>query len=229
MSKPLEKQRAIELRRAGLSYREIRRQVPVAKATLSLWLRSVGLSKPQKQRLTVKRLLAARRGWEKLRKEKLARVAAIWEDAGQEAARWLAAREMLWLIGTVLYWAEGQKVKEWASRERFCFTNMDPRVLLIVRDWLRAYCGVSDGDMELALYIHSDADVSAAQRFWCDTLAISQRELRIYFKRPNPNTRRRNIGRTYYGTMRLSVRRSTALSHRVMAWIQSVARHCGVG
>lgn len=49
-----EKKKAIELRKQGLSYREILEQIPVAKSSLSLWLRSVGLSKKQKQRLTEK-------------------------------------------------------------------------------------------------------------------------------------------------------------------------------
>ena len=56
MSKPEEKWKAVELRRKGLSYREILQHVPVAKSTLSLWLRTVGLSRPQTQRLTEKRL-----------------------------------------------------------------------------------------------------------------------------------------------------------------------------
>src|SRR5207247_3622548 len=51
MAKPVERERAIELRRHGLSYREIRAQVPVAKSTLSLWLRQVGLANAQRQRL----------------------------------------------------------------------------------------------------------------------------------------------------------------------------------
>ena len=41
------KEKAIKLRRRGYSYREIMREIPVAKSTLSEWLRSVGLSKHQ--------------------------------------------------------------------------------------------------------------------------------------------------------------------------------------
>lgn len=56
IEKTLEKLKAIKLRREGLSYREILRYVPVAKSTLSLWLRDVGLAKRQTQRLTKKDL-----------------------------------------------------------------------------------------------------------------------------------------------------------------------------
>src|SRR5207249_316451 len=84
LAKPVERERAIELRRHGLSYREIRAQVPVAKSTLSLWLRQVGLAKAQRQRLTERRLAAAHRGSQKRHIECLARVAAIHNSAIQE-------------------------------------------------------------------------------------------------------------------------------------------------
>ena len=57
-----EKNKAIELRKQGLSYKEILEQISVAKSSLSLWLRNVGLSKKQKQRLTEKKLKSALRG-----------------------------------------------------------------------------------------------------------------------------------------------------------------------
>lgn len=40
ISKIEEKQRAIELRRDGLSYNEILKLIPVAKSTLSVWLKN---------------------------------------------------------------------------------------------------------------------------------------------------------------------------------------------
>ena len=51
LAKIEEKQKAIALRKRGYSYSEILAEVPVAKSTLSLWLRSVGLAKKQKQLL----------------------------------------------------------------------------------------------------------------------------------------------------------------------------------
>ena len=42
------REEAIALRRGGLSYREIRDQLPVSKSTLSLWLRDVPLTEEQR-------------------------------------------------------------------------------------------------------------------------------------------------------------------------------------
>ena len=70
IEKTQEKQRAITLRKQGLSYNEILKKVPVSKSSLSLWLRSVGLAKEQKQRLTEKKLTSMKRGWEACRAKK---------------------------------------------------------------------------------------------------------------------------------------------------------------
>ena len=87
MSKPDEKLKAIELRRRGLSYREVLRHVPVANSTLSLWLRQVGLSRTQTQRLTAKRLAAGRRGGEKVRALRQERIRQTRGEAEHEARR----------------------------------------------------------------------------------------------------------------------------------------------
>ena len=67
-----EKQKAIKLRREGKSYSEILQVVKVAKSTLSLWLREVGLSVPQKQQLTAKRLAGIMKGGLAKRNQRLA-------------------------------------------------------------------------------------------------------------------------------------------------------------
>ena len=48
------KEKAVKFRKQGLSYSEILKQIPVAKSTLSLWLKSVNLSNKQSQRLAEK-------------------------------------------------------------------------------------------------------------------------------------------------------------------------------
>ncbi len=85
MSKPEEKRKAIELRTGGLSYKDILQSAPVAKSTLSLWLRDVGLSVPQRQRLTARKLAAAHRGGEKVHLMRLERAARTFAEAEEEA------------------------------------------------------------------------------------------------------------------------------------------------
>lgn len=223
MSKLLERKRAIALRISGLSYSEIRRKVPVARSTLSEWFRNVGLSKRQKQRLTSKKLAAAYRGARKVHEQKLLRVRRLMWHANREARELLRAREMRWAIGTALYWAEGCKIRD-SGYERFCFTNTDPAMILFIRGWLRRCCSVGRSDIMYALYIHQSADIQAARRFWIRLLGIASANLRIYFKKHNRSPHRHYVNRLYRGTIRLTVKRSTALNWRISAWIRAMAR-----
>ena len=65
------KNKAIKLRTKGKTYSEILKEIPVAKSTLSLWLRKVGLSKSQKQRITKKRVKAGLKGAQKRREQRI--------------------------------------------------------------------------------------------------------------------------------------------------------------
>lgn len=120
-----EKAEAIKLRKQGFSYSEILKEVPVAKSTLSLWLRSVGLAKRQKQRLTEKKLAALRRGWEVCRMKKLAQVKEIKNKAEKEVPH--LSKKDFWVAGIILYWAEGAKEKEYRRGEKVSFSNSDPQ------------------------------------------------------------------------------------------------------
>lgn len=221
--KVAEKTLAIELRRRGFSYSEIQEKVPVSQSSLSLWLRAIELSAAQRERLANRKisgqLLAART----VREARVRRVEAIGLAAQEEARNLLSSRDSLWLIGTVLYWAEGAKLKPWRSKRRVCFTNMDPRMIRAFRAWLFRYCNILPSEIIFALCIHSTANVARARRFWSRELSVNQHEIRTYFKRPNVVTRRKNIGEVYYGTMRVEVLRSTSLLYRIEGWIKTIA------
>ena len=140
MTKADLKTKAIELRKKGLSYSEIRKEISVAKATLSLWLKSVGLSKSQKQRLTQKKLEAGLRGAQKRKEQRLALTAAIKQSAAQEIGS--LDRQSLWLIGAALYWAQGNKQKENSVSCGIKFSNSDAQMLLFFYRWLLDFCGI---------------------------------------------------------------------------------------
>ena len=181
-----------------------------------------------KQRLAQKKAAGQPEAARKVHELKLARIAKTSILAESEASRFLDLRELLWVIGTVLYWAEGTKIKQWSHKEQVQFTNMDPDMIRVVRGWLVRYCSMTSDDFDYAPYIHPDGDVTSAQKFWSDNLGIPQERLRTYFKKHNPSTRRKHVGRTYYGTMRMTVRRSALLTHRITGWIRAIAARCGV-
>ena len=154
IAKQNEQKTAIDLRKKGFSYKEILSEVPVAKSTLSLWLRSVGLSKRQKQRLTLKRLEASKRGAEKKRNQRLITTKEIKEKAKAEINKLNLNHEKLWLMGIMLYWAEGSKEKEDCRTSAVKFSNSDPFMHNIFAKWLIKVCKVHENHIIYELYIH---------------------------------------------------------------------------
>src|SRR3989344_8301860 len=109
-AKTTEKEAAVALRRRGFSYSQILGVIPVAKSTLSLWLREVGISKRQQQKITTRRLAAAHRGGEIRKQDRVRRQTDIYRQAEQEIGT--VSKRELWLMGIMLHWAEGSKEKE---------------------------------------------------------------------------------------------------------------------
>lgn len=225
--KTTEKEKAINLRKQGFSYSEILREVAVAKSTLSLWLRSVGLSKKQKQRLTEKKLAAMKRGWESCHNKRLKITQEIRKKA-EEEIKYISKRD-LWMMGIALYWAEGAKEKEnsrWCGR--VAFSNSDPYMILLFKKWLKEICLVSKKELAFDLYIHETANWKNAKKYWANILSISEESIKLYFKKHKINTKRKNIGINYYGLIRLQVKKSTNLNRKIQGWINGICKNCRV-
>jgi len=222
--KEQERGKAINLRKQGLSYNEILREVPVAKSTLSVWLKDIGLAKAQKQRLTEKRRAAQQKAQQACRNIRITREAAIIEEAQQEIGN-ISKREF-WLIGAALYWAEGSKQKTNLVSQRVCFNNSDPKMILLFDKWMREVCGRERRGIAYSLYIHTTGDVERAKKFWSKLLDTAIEK--VYFKKGNPKTNRKNIQDSYYGLLRIEVLKSTDLNRKIKGWNLGIIDGLGV-
>jgi transcriptional regulator with XRE-family HTH domain len=229
MAKLKEKTKAIKLRKKGLSYSEILKKIPVAKSTLSLWLRSVGLSKTQKQRLTKKKLVAALRGSEVKKKQRLLITKEIRDKARKDIKK-LSERE-LWLIGIVFYWAEGSKQKEHNVSQVVEFSNSDPRAIRIFIKWLLNICKLPKQDIQFRIYLHENNKerLDDVQKYWSKITQFSIKNFqKITWKKHKINTNRKNIGKKYFGVLTVKVKKSTNLNRKIEGWIQGIDKNCRV-
>ena len=227
--KESEKTKAIELRKKGFSYVEILKSVPVAKSTLSLWLRSVGLSKKQKQKLTEKKLASMERGWLKWKQKRVDFVEKTKAQARADVKN-ISARE-LWLIGVALYWAEGAKEKEKSVSQQVNFNNSDPLMANLFLRWLREVAKVNEEDLVYEIYIHENSknNLDKVKKYWAEKLKIGINKLdRVYFKRNKIKTNRKNISDNYFGLVRIRVRKSSTLNRRISGWVEGITNYCGI-
>jgi hypothetical protein len=220
---------AIKLRKDGYSYSEILRHVPIAKSTLSLWLRSVGLSKEQKQRLTLKKLAAARKGAEMRRQDRIKRTKRIVKSAIRDVNK--VDRNTLKLMGVMLYWAEGSKEKTYRPTTGVIFSNSDPLMCKLFLKWLKEIVGVKKERIEFEIYVHETAKDKIKQicGFWAVQTGFAMVNFdKIYFKKANLLVKRRNTGEDYHGLLRIRVKKSTDLNRKIAGWIEGVCIQCGM-
>ncbi len=224
-TKIIEKEKAIALRKDGKTYSEILKVVPVAKSTISLWFKDVGLSIPEKQKITAARLAAGKRGGVAKRKQRVEKSNFLVRNAKDEIGE-ISDRE-LFLIGIALYWAEGSKQKEHNTSQQLSFGNSDPSMIKCFLCWLLKL-GIPKEDIVFQLYIHTSGNVGKAVRFWSEVVDIPPQIIqeRVYFKRGNPKTSRKNVGEGYNGLLRLSVKRSTDLNRKVFGWTRGIVKNC---
>ncbi len=203
-----------ELRRMGLSYREISAVIPVHKGTLSGWCADVELTAEQAFRLTEKRqMLESRRrlGAARRVRARLER-AAIRSAAQHEAIKHIA--DPAWVAGVVAYWSEGTKGKE------LHFANSDGELVTLFMNWAHKYLDVSIDRFTIALHLHSGQAEGERRAFWSDQTGIPLTQFRKTFIKPEGTGHRKN--HLYAGTASVRVARSGPLLQRVLGWIDAL-------
>lgn len=229
LAKIEEKAKAIELRKQGLSYKEILEKVPVAKSSLSLWLKAVGLSKKQKQGLTEKKLAGMKRGWNTRHENRILLTEKIKNIAKSEINR--LTKKEFWLIGIALYWGEGNKEKNSRPGSGVKFSNSDSKMIEIFLKWLLDIVQEKREKIYFEIYIHQNCKnrLNEVINYWADCTGFSKDNFsRIYFKKNKINTKRKNVGNDYYGLLRVCVKSSSILQRRIEGWISGIYKHCEI-
>jgi hypothetical protein len=102
--------------------------------------------------------------------------------------------------------------------DRVAFINSDPALIRFFLLFLDV-AGIHRGRLIFRVYIHQDADVGAAERFWLAAVDAEPSQFRkTVLKRHNPVTTRRNTGDGYRGCLRVDVRSSADLYGKIEGW-----------
>jgi hypothetical protein len=204
-----------------LDYEEIAAALGVAKSSVSLWVRDLarpaGLSYEECRKRAAE---GARRYWAAERPVREASRLAAREAAGSEIGG-LTKRELI-IAGTIAYWCEGTKNKPGRRADRVVFMNSDPGLIRFFLRFLQI-TGTAKEDAIFRVYIHENADVESAQRFWLEVTGASADQFRTpALKRHNPKTIRKNVNEDYHGCLRIDVRRSSSLYRRIEGWSAAI-------
>lgn len=203
---------AVALRKKGLSYNEIRRQVPVTKSSLSLWLKHIRLSKKHRDRLYTKQIQILSRGTPSQVERRKREIALINESARKEISLPLSF-ETNRFLGAALYWAEGSKTKN------FEITNSDPILIAFMTQWFERMFGISPSTLKAYLNIYPQQNEMEIKQFWSEITGISIQNFGKSFIKPAGKGFKKN--NLYYGTIKVYVPKGTDMRHKTLAWIQT--------
>jgi hypothetical protein len=206
------KYKAFELRRAGLSYKEIRAIIPVSKSTLSNWVSGLKLTEEEKLRL--EKNVSKGRDYSRYMagltntRKRIEREKVVKDEAEKEFE--LYKTNVLFFTGIALYWAEGGK-----KSKSFQFVNSDPEMIVLIIKWMEKFLKISKKTIKYRLYIHKPYANEKCEEFWALRIGISTSEFQKTVYKPTIHNVKKNI--EYKGCFALVIN-SVDLFRKIMTW-----------
>ena len=213
------KYKAIELRKRGLSYREIRISVPVSKDTISRWCKDIVLTERQKIKLLSMKMYGQKKGSliaaENKRVNRIKRTDEIIQDAKKEIG--ILSQRDEFLVGIAIYAGEGDKYDGKGG-----FSNANPYMIKFMATWLQQYCNLPLSRIRGALWLRENLDETKAKVFWSSLTGIPLSQFQkthIVKIDPIKKAYRKNIHEYGIFSIRFS---DSAVHRRLMGWIYAV-------
>lgn len=216
--KKLEKLKARELRKEGWSINDIKDKLNVAKSSVSLWVRDIELTKKQKQELSrkgLKKEIIEKRRKTVLENANRRRNAII--DRAKKDIGYISKKD-LFLIGVILYWAEGGKTGNNVAR----ISNGDPDVIKIAMRFFREICKVPEEKFRGYIHIHPHLNVERAEKYWSDVSRIPRKQFYRTYCKPNKSSKNKRDSLPF-GTFDIYVC-NAELFLKIKGWIKGISK-----
>ena len=239
---------AVDLRKKGFSYSEIKKTIFVPKSTLSNWLKKIKLTEVQAGRLKKKRLEAARAGSAK----RILKIAQAIEEIKNSSARDIKkiSNRELWLMGIMLYWRERfLRENESDARKGVRFTSSDPFLVKLFLKWLKDVGRIKDEEIGFDIFMEKNkheggkhniedknkiaaevAEVAEVINYWSEITNFPKDNFtRIYFQKVRLKIRgvkkRKVSKKAHFGLLRIRVKASSMLARQIAGWIRGVQKY----
>lgn len=219
MSKVVEKEKAMKLRKEGYSYSYIQECVNVSKSTLSYWLANIPYEPNRETRARIgnaksKTAIAKNR-------QKIDSIARAREEASKDI-KTLSHRD-LFMIGLGLYIGEGTKTNNTVR-----IINADPRVVRIALKWFREVIGLNTENFAVRIHIYPDNNKEECLAYWSQEtqLPLSQFQKTQVDKRVDKKMGKRS--KLPYGTAHITIRScgkkefGVFLARKIEAWMEEI-------
>lgn len=229
MAKTIKKGRAIKLRQKGKSVNEIAKILDIPKSTVSVWCRNIKLTRKQIERLIARQKSGSYKGrmkfLERIRRERLEQVDKLKIEGVREVGN--VNKRDLFIAGIAMYWSEGVTSP---NSDEVSFSNSDAKMVLLMKRWFEEICDILSNQIVIQVRINRAHKhrIKEIENYWSKltklpldqfskTILIKSRLKKVY---PDDST--------YYGTIRMKVRRGARLRRKINGWIEGFSYYAGV-
>ncbi len=209
-----EKERARALRKKGYSINQIVEALNFSKASVSVWVRDIVLTKRQLGKLSQRG-----RSVESVERRRASRLAnegakrKVVMDNAKKDFTGISIQELK-LIGIALYIGEGAK----KSQGVVSIANSDPSIIQIMMRFLREICLVPENKFRGHIHTFSHADIEKTEKYWSDITGIPRKQFYKTYTKPSSASlqKRRTLP---FGTLDICVC-DTKLKLTILGWIE---------
>lgn len=165
MAKIKQKQQALDMRKQGMSYSQIKNKIKVSKSSLSLWLRKYPLSRQRISELRGRNPARIERFRNTMSIKREKSFDEVFQKVKSEIGK-LSQRDIL-IGGIFLYWGEGTKSSDYETS----VSNTDPNALKFFIRWLSLF-GISKTALRVTLHLYQDMDKDKELAYWSKELNL---------------------------------------------------------
>ena len=170
------KEKAIRLRlEKQLGYGAIKKQVPVAKSTLSAWLRKFPLSRERIEELKREGRSRAEIKIERYRATMREKRERKDKEEYEKYLKYFSkniSQKVFFTSGLMLYLAEGAKTNYYT----ISVANTDLRIIKFFVRWLHKFFGVDKDQLKVFLHLYENIDIEKEKQFWKNELDFNDNQ-----------------------------------------------------
>ncbi|HLM84215.1 MAG TPA: hypothetical protein VK254_03330 [Candidatus Bathyarchaeia archaeon] len=221
MAKSKEQIKARNLRKKGVSIRDISKRLKVSRGSASLWCRDVVLTEKQIEKLheqMVKGGYLGRLKGAHIQREIKQQKIQYYSEKGKIDIQQIKKRELL-IAGLALYWGEGSKTD---SRVRF--SNSDPVIVKFIMKWFREVLKVSEDRFMMRITINRvhQKRLNDVNAYWSrkTDIPIEQFRKTILIKAKNEKIYENHF--QHYGILCIGIAKSSDLFYQIVGWLKAL-------
>ena len=216
MARLRDREKALALRKRGMSYSQIKKILKVGKSTLSLWLRNYPLSKQRIRELRDCNEQRIERCRETKRKKKEKRLKLYYQE--QKKIIFPLDRRELYLAGLFLYWGEGTKYRI----ADLSVSNSDPSIIRFFIYWVTKALKIPKIKVGIQLQLYNDMDINKEIQFWSEILQIPLSQFSQPYIKKTSSKRINHKGGFGHGTCLARIG-NARLSEKILMAIKMIA------